>query len=261
MNNNSVNMISEFHDLPFPGLWYEIGDESHFWMKWRFYFFIRNYSTVFLSKPSAKIVDVGGGTGILATQIQKEYNCECDILDLDLQALSRNKNLHGENFYYNILDKKIEFYKKYDIVLLFDVLEHVPDRTKFIEALSYLIKDDGILILNVPARPELYSKYDYYIGHLKRYTKKSLAHEFNESNFELIKVSYWGLLLTPIALLRKIYFYFRGNDKESIIRDGFKPPSKIINKILIIIAKIEIKILKNQLVGTSLMAAFKKNNN
>ena len=58
------------------------------------------------------------------------------------------------------------------MVVLFDVLEHIPDTQPFLSSVIRHIKLNGFLLINVPALQTLYSKYDETVGHVRRYNKR-----------------------------------------------------------------------------------------
>ena len=89
------------------------------------------------------------------------------------------------------------------MVVLFDVLEHIPDTQPF---LSSVIRHqlNGFLLINVPALQTLYSKYDETVGHVRRYNKKTLLAEFSRFNIEVQDLCYWGMTMVPVLALRKL---------------------------------------------------------
>jgi len=134
---------------------------------------------------------------------------------------------------------------------LLDVLEHIANPVDFLSVSNLSGKDNSFIIINVPAYQWLYSNYDLYVGHIKRYNKKDMEKLMHDSNIEIIKIQYWGALLIPIALLRKILI---SNKKEDVIKSGFKPPSKIADLFLRVLMKIELALPFSLPFGTSLIA-------
>jgi predicted TPR repeat methyltransferase len=77
-----------------------------------------------------------------------------------------------------------------DLVLLPDVIEHLPDPAGFMAALPEAFPNLKGAIVTVPARPELYSDYDRYYGHFRRYTPELVAEHFDSAGFDCIEWSY-----------------------------------------------------------------------
>jgi SAM-dependent methyltransferase len=64
---------------------------------------------------------------------------------------------------------------RFDLVLLLDVVEHVPDDRLFLGSIvgDYL-KDDGRVLISVPAWQALYTRHDVALGHHRRYRSAQL---------------------------------------------------------------------------------------
>jgi hypothetical protein len=76
------------------------------------------------------------------------------------------------------------------LVLLPDVIEHLPDPAGFMAGLCNDFPNLQGIIVTVPARPELYSDYDRYYGHFRRYTPELVAEHFDAAGFECERWSY-----------------------------------------------------------------------
>lgn len=88
-----------------------------------------------------------------------------------------------------------------DCVLLFQVLEHVPEPAKTLKEIYRVLKKDGIILITTPfIWGEHEQPYDYY-----RYTRYGLKHLLLQSGFEVKIVkpyaSYW-----PTAVIRFNYW-------------------------------------------------------
>lgn len=66
------------------------------------------------------------------------------------------------------------FRRSIDTVLLFDVIEHVSDDVAFMTSVRLAFPNLKRIIATVPARMELWSNYDEYNGHFRRYSMKTL---------------------------------------------------------------------------------------
>ena len=151
-------------------------------------------------------------------------------------------------------ERNDELREHYDVVLLLDVIEHVEEDVRFLQDSAFLAKPGGHLIVNVPASPRLYSRYDVAAGHLRRYTPKALIEVGHQAGLEVASWTYWGFPLLPLAIARKILM--RGVDDEQVIRAGFEPPGRFANRILTALARIEP--IPQKIFGTSLLALFRK---
>jgi len=93
--------------------------------------------------------------------------------------------------------------EKFDAAVLFDVLEHVENDSEALGKISQVLKPYGLVVILVPAGPGLWSPHDDYLGHYRRYTKKSLQQLAAHCGLTTYEVGYWNsLFFLPIALYR-----------------------------------------------------------
>ena len=121
------------------------------------------------NKKKLKILDVGVGMGdILATF----NNCEKYGNDISFDYLKIAKK-RGINCCFSKIENLP--YKKniFDIILCFDVLEHVFDLNVAIKKIVSSLKPDGYLIIRVPYKENLesyfYEDYPYEYVHLRNF--------------------------------------------------------------------------------------------
>lgn len=95
--------------------------------------------------------------------------------------------------------------KKYDLVCLFDVLEHIEDDHRALGTIKQkLLLSKGKLIITVPAYQWLWTSHDTINKHFRRYTKSQLVERLKSAGFNNIHCSYFMTLLFPFALIQRI---------------------------------------------------------
>jgi len=218
--------LSDVEEVSMADEWFKIANEEHFWMKWRFS--VIQKMKKHLPEPNEPILEIGCGNGIVINQMEKQMGYKVDGCDLNKYALDLANETKGDLMVYNIFDKDSNMTKKYSMVILLDVIEHIDDHVDFLKAACAHLKPGGKVLVNVPAHNTLFSKYDTVAGHKRRYTKSMLKEAFEGAGIEPLDLRYWGLLLTPVAVVRKGYLAMK---KDNIIETGFKPPSEGINKM------------------------------
>jgi SAM-dependent methyltransferase len=62
----------------------------------------------------------------------------------------------------------------FDCVLYLDVLEHIQDDWRQIEAAARLVRPGGHIVVLSPAHQWLFSEFDKSVGHIRRYSKRTL---------------------------------------------------------------------------------------
>lgn len=73
-------------------------------------------------------------------------------------------------------------------VLLLDVLEHLDDPVDLLAALPQTLPHLRHLVVTVPAAPELWSSYDEYFGHRRRYTAPVLARDITTAGWQVVEL-------------------------------------------------------------------------
>ncbi|MDR0661904.1 MAG: class I SAM-dependent methyltransferase, partial [Holosporales bacterium] len=94
--------------------------------------------------------------------------------------------------------------KRYDLITLFDVLEHIEEDEKSLQVLSPLLTAQGKILLTVPACPFLYGVFDKNQQHFRRYTRSSLQQVIQRAGLSLHFISYWNFFLFPAMVLRRL---------------------------------------------------------
>jgi SAM-dependent methyltransferase len=248
---STIEHLSPVRDQPFPDEWYDASVASHFWFRWRMAALLRALRAVSadLSTPS-RVLDVGCGPGVLATDLERATAWTVDGTDLNLAALQRCGPRRGRTLYYDVTDRLPALREAYDAAVVFDVLEHLPDPRSFVAAVAYHVRPGGLLLVNVPALPALTSAYDRAAGHLRRYTAETLRSELGGLPLELRAVRYWGLTLVPLLLARKLVLR---RDGPRVIDRGFRPPFPGVNGLLTGLMRLELAVCPTPPLGTSLL--------
>jgi SAM-dependent methyltransferase len=87
---------------------------------------------------------------------------------------------------------------RYDAVLSLDVIEHLDDDRTAVARLGELVVPGGVLVISVPALPELFTEFDRIQGHRRRYLPDTLRAAFDGTDLELERIFWWGSWLVPI---------------------------------------------------------------
>jgi hypothetical protein len=80
-------------------------------------------------------------------------------------------------------------------VLAMDVIEHIDDDVAAARQLLSLTHPGGLVILSVPALPELFSEFDRIQSHRRRYTPDQLAKVLELAGFCSVRLLWWGQLM------------------------------------------------------------------
>src|SRR6202012_3990472 len=100
--------------------------------------------------PQARILEVGEGGGGNLAMLRKFVEVEAMEGYMTARAIARRRGfVHIEEGW--LPDKLPKHAACYDLICLFDVLEHITDDVASLVALRHLLKPGGRILLTVPA--------------------------------------------------------------------------------------------------------------
>jgi SAM-dependent methyltransferase len=232
--------------------WFEISSIDHFWFRRRFAVLQRLAGHRISS--AREVAEFGCGHGLLQRQIEDAYGKEVTGFDLNEGALKQNVSRRSMLCCYDIFQQDGALRARFDLIFLFDVLEHISDESSFLQALSFHLAPGGTLIMNVPAGQWAYSSYDHAVGHVRRYSVRTLQRVMAANGLAVKEWTYWGLPLMASLMLRKFWLMGKHNESE-IISAGFDSRSNSVNGMMAFLSRLEW--LPQKFLGTSLMAVLK----
>ena len=201
-------------------------------------------------EKNIKLCDVGAGAGLMLESLRHEgynYLTATDSFGESLELLNKKGfnpiQTHLPDFHTG---------KKFDVLLLLDVLEHIDNDDETIYNLKESLNDDGHCIITVPAFQFLWTKKDEDLMHKRRYTKRNLKKLIQKHGFKIEFITYYNFFLFPLAIMYSIL----NKKKTSIGRYGFWQ-----NKILYPIFLSEALFLNRGIrfpFGVSLLAIIRK---
>lgn len=178
-----------------------------------------------VNKENISILEVGSGTGGNINML-KQFG-SLDLFECNDRAIELTKEK------YNITPKKAclpsnKIDKKYDLIVILDVLEHIENDKQVLEDLYLRLNKGGKLLITVPAYQWLWSKHDILHEHKRRYTLKSLK-SIVPSEFNVIYESYFNFFLSPLIIMSR--FFEKILKKESSVNLKSKKTDIVFEKI------------------------------
>jgi SAM-dependent methyltransferase len=145
----------------------------------------------------ARILDVGCGWGVNLRALEKmEY--EASGLDISRRILELIDEPQRRLIEADLNQTPPETQSLYEGLLMLDVLEHLDDDRGTVGRLAKLLRPGGIIVVSVPALPELFSEFDQIQGHRRRYVPETLSAVFEGTGFVLTKIFWWGAWMVPV---------------------------------------------------------------
>ena len=134
------------------------------------------------------IIDIGCGDSYFDYRLMEQVDNINKFYGIDIYADEEIKD--GKYCVLNDYSKLKN--KKFDTVIMFDVLEHIEDDIDFLKnTVNNLLKDKGKIIMTVPAYQSLFSKHDVKLKHFRRYNIKTLREVAEKSSFKVINYHYF----------------------------------------------------------------------
>jgi len=131
--------------------------------------------------------------------------------------------------------------------LLLDVLEHVAQPVEFLAQIRASLPNLETLIVTVPARRELWSRWDEFYGHRCRYDRTSLRSELDAAGYSTHSCRYFFHGLYPVALAINAIGATRSTEIAA-------PPESFLHRFIGRWFAIESAALPGFLPGSSLLA-------
>jgi SAM-dependent methyltransferase len=175
---------------------YEV-EREHWWFRGKRDLFERLLGER-LSGGRARILDVGCGAGATAVQFSRFGTVVA--ADRSAAALGFTRS-RGVRDVVGIAAPDLPFAEgAFDIILAFDVIEHIEDDEAFVADLMRCLRPGGVLAVHVPAWPSLWSVHDEILEHKRRYTRRGLRRLLTTAGFELERYTWSSCILLPAAV-------------------------------------------------------------
>ena len=175
-----------------------------------------------------EVLEIGYGNGSFLGWCNQEKISICGV-ETDIDLLSRAKR-NGFSVFQSVAKIKS---KKFDLIVLFDVLEHIPQNKilSLMKQLNHLLEKNGNIVIRVPngSSPFGLSNQHGDITHITIISATKLAYW---SKLSQLKITYCGsdfnpiyngsILKTPSRLIKKVLCIVL----EKLVRYIFSPQSK-----------------------------------
>jgi SAM-dependent methyltransferase len=156
------------------------GDEARNYRKYE-------YDTV-SPHVGVSMLEVGSGLGHFSEQFagRLEYLV---VSDNDAYCVEQlNKKYEGREDVEVLelaLPADISISRKVDTVVMMNVLEHIKDDVQALKDLAAVVEPGGRIVIWVPGYMQLYGDFDRKVGHVQRYTPKTLGASVRGAGLEV----------------------------------------------------------------------------
>ena len=150
------------------------------------------------------LLDIGCGTGANLPMLRRFAGPAGRVTGIDFSplalrfacdhpGLSSARLLQGDAMRLPFRDAS------FDVVTMFDVLEHIPDHCLALQEVLRVLRPGGRYIFSVPAYQHLWSAHDTALHHFRRYEYRDLRALLRSSGYRVALLSFAMSLMPPIA--------------------------------------------------------------
>ncbi|HEY6232383.1 MAG TPA: methyltransferase domain-containing protein [Pyrinomonadaceae bacterium] len=154
------------------------------------------------------LVEVGAGLGSFSELILENHDCQTLSLvepsaemyqQLAVKAPSLTNDLKHTRvltYHANFVDAAplIKNNQPPDSIIYVNVLEHIEEDELELATVQQTLGSGGRVFLFVPALPWLYGAFDERVGHVRRYTRRSLEQKLERAGFKTLMSTYFDAL-------------------------------------------------------------------
>lgn len=161
----------------------------------------------------ARILEIGAGTGGNLAMLAGFGVLEAVEGEAAARDFARRKNIAPVHAGC-LPDQLPAVPGSYDLVCLFDVLEHVAEDHAALLAIRRLLKPAGRVLLTVPAYPWLWSHHDVQLHHQRRYRRADLRRLAMAAGFACRRLSHFNMFLLPLVMAGRLVDRWRPRGQD-----------------------------------------------
>jgi SAM-dependent methyltransferase len=137
-------------------------------------------------------VELGSGLGDYAHTWSAAPSRVVTVTDADTSRAEHLSRRFAEHPRVRV--RSLDITRPYDgqhsALVAVNVLEHIDDDVGALRAAHSLVEPGGHVVMFVPAFSFAMSKFDRAVGHVRRYTKRSLRGAFSQAGLEVVRIHY-----------------------------------------------------------------------
>jgi SAM-dependent methyltransferase len=171
--------------------------EKHWWWRSRTELIVGKIRQLRPASGWKRVLDIGCGDGLFFDRLA-EFG-EVEGVEPSAELLSVD-NPHRNRIYSCSFDDNFRPGKRYSLILMLDVLEHLENPAAAIRHVLDLLTPAGTFIVTVPAFMPLWTNHDVLNHHFIRYTKTTFGAVAEEAGLQIREQRYLYHWMFPAKL-------------------------------------------------------------
>lgn len=178
-------------------------EDRHFWFRARNRAIVTAFDSIRARLGAGyRVLEVGCGTGNVLRDLQRAAGDGTVIgMDLHAEGLRYARRRVDPALLVRADASQPPFSVKFEVVGLFDVIEHLEHDVAVLQSLRRLLAPGGFLLLTVPAAPRLWSYFDVGSRHKRRYRESELREKLVAAGYSVEYLTPYMGALYPILWL------------------------------------------------------------
>ena len=172
--------------------------ENHWWWRARENLILATIGRLRPQQNWGSILDVGCGGGLF-------FDCLSEFGEVEgvetNPSLITEDNRWKHRIHVSTFDSTFQPDKQYSLILMLDVLEHLPNPVVYLRRAEELLDLTGNLLITVPAFSCLWTTHDELNHHVSRFTKKSLLELVSRTGLRIHHLRYFFHWMFPVKAL------------------------------------------------------------
>lgn len=173
----------------------------HWWWRAREKFILKTLRAFAPPQGWKNILDVGCGDGLFFDQLLKLG--EVEGVEPSGELVSP-QNPHRSRIHIGNFDGSFQPGKEFSLILMLDVLEHLPDPAAALRHALALLSPQGRVLVTVPAFKLLWTNHDVINEHFTRYTRGTFREVARQAGLAIHAERYFFHWLVPLKLATRV---------------------------------------------------------
>lgn len=149
-------------------------------------------------KKNARVLEIGCGSGGNLEMLSAFGNVSGAEYDEGARIVAQERRIAPVE-HCELPDELPYGGEEFDLIVAFDVLEHVERDVDSLKAIRDRLAPGGWLVMTVPMFPFLWSSHDVYNHHFRRYRRSELNQKLASAGFKPNYQGYFNFWLFPIV--------------------------------------------------------------